>query len=246
MRKLALIALCLAAFLKAEEIYASFDVFAIHQSKLAMELGGVVKEIRVSPSDRVKKNDILLKLDDEAEKIGLKNAKNEYELAKIAYENAKSRMDKFQKVESVIDKQSFEDIKAKFDESALNLQKARINVEHYELLLSKKSLKAPYDGVIANKFVDLGQGVAPIEQPLIEIFSYPEVKLLISFDEKYKDKVKVGQTYVFKVDGQNSEQSAKITLVYPSIDVKTRKILAEVRTVNLTPGSFGEGKIITD
>ncbi|MEE6566503.1 efflux RND transporter periplasmic adaptor subunit, partial [Campylobacter coli] len=41
------------------------------------------------------------------------------------------------------------------------------------------------------------------------------------------------------------ELKGKISLIYPSIEVKTRKIYAEVQTTNLTPGLFGEGRIIT-
>ncbi|TQR31850.1 efflux RND transporter periplasmic adaptor subunit [Campylobacter sp. MIT 99-7217] len=245
MKKIILLMLALLS-LKAEEIYASFDVFAINQSKLALEVPGVVSKINVEISQQVKKGDILLSLDNQNELIALKNAKNEYELALIAYENSKSRMDKFKQVQSVIDKQSFEDIQTQFKQSELKLAQAKINVERSELILDKKNLKAPYDGIIANKFTDIGQGVAGVNQPLMEIFSYPEVKLVLSFDEKYKDKVKVGQTYIYKIDGSNEEKQAKITLVYPSIDLKTRKIYAEVRTNALMPGSFGEGKIITE
>ncbi len=230
--------------LLAEEIYASFDVFAINQSKLAFEVGGIVKEIKVSVSKQVKKGDVLIVLNNSSEQIGLKNAQNEQALAQIAYNNAKSKMDKFKQVQNVIDKQSFEDIQTGFKQAELTLAKAKINVERYEDALEKKILRAPYDGVISAKFIDLAQGVAPVQQVVMEIFSYPEVKLLISFDEKFKDKVKVGQTYRYKINGEQKE--AKIALVYPSIDIKTRKIYAEIYTKNLTPGLFGEGVIVVE
>lgn len=230
--------------LLAEEIYASFDVFAINQSKLAFEVGGIVKEIKVSVSKQVKKGDVLIVLNNSSEQIGLKNAQNEQALAQIAYNNAKSKMDKFKQVQNVIDKQSFEDIQTGFKQAELTLAKAKINVERYEDALEKKILRAPYDGVISAKYIDLAQGVAPVQQVVMEIFSYPEVKLLISFDEKFKDKVKVGQTYRYKINGEQKE--AKIALVYPSIDIKTRKIYAEIYTKNLTPGLFGEGVIVVE
>ncbi|TQR60270.1 efflux RND transporter periplasmic adaptor subunit [Campylobacter troglodytis] len=243
MKQLFLLVLFLQALL-AEEIYASFDVFAINQSKLAFEVGGIVKEITATVSKQVKKGDILIKLNASGEEIGLKNAKNEEELAQIAYNNAKSKMDKFKQVQNVIDKQSFEDIETNYKQAELNLAKAKINVERYEDALEKKILRAPYDGIISAKYIDLAQGVAPVQQVVMEIFSYPEVKLLISFDEKFKDKVKVGQIYRYKINGEQKE--AKIALVYPSIDIKTRKIFAEIYTTNLTPGLFGEGVIIAD
>lgn len=243
MKKLILLALS-AGVLCAEEIYASFDVYAINQSKLAFEVGGIVKEIKVAVSQKVKKGDILIVLNNSSELIGLKNAKNELALAQIAYNNAKSKMDKFKQVQNVIDKQSFEDITASFKQAELNLAKAKINVERYEDGLEKKNLRAPYDGIISGKFIDLAQGVAPVQQVVMEMFSYPDVKLVISFDEKFKDKVKVGQTYRYKINGE--EKKAKISIVYPSIDIKTRKIFAEIYTTNLTPGLFGEGVIEAD
>ena len=235
---------CAFTPLLAEEIYASFDVFAINQSKLAFEVGGIVKEIKVSVSKQVKKGDVLIVLNNSSEQIGLKNAQNEQALAQIAYNNAKSKMDKFKQVQNVIDKQSFEDIQTGYKQAELTLAKAKINVERYEDALEKKILRAPYDGIISAKFIDLAQGVAPVQQVVMEIFSYPEVKLLISFDEKFKDKVKVGQTYRYKINGEQKE--AKIALVYPSIDIKTRKIYAEIYTKNLTPGLFGEGVIVVE
>ena len=243
MKKLILLAIS-ACVLWAEEIYASFDVYAINQSKLAFEVGGIVKEIKVAVSQKVKKGDILIVLNNSSELIGLKNAKNELSLAQIAYNNAKSKMDKFKQVQNVIDKQSFEDITASFKQAELNLAKAKINVERYEDALEKKNLRAPYDGIISGKFIDLAQGVAPVQQVVMEMFSYPEVKLVISFDEKFKDKVKVGQMYRYKINGK--EEKAKISIVYPSIDIKTRKIFAEIYTNNLTPGLFGEGVIEAD
>ena len=57
---------CAFTPLLAEEIYASFDVFAINQSKLAFEVGGIVKEIKVSVSKQVKKGDVLIVLNNSA------------------------------------------------------------------------------------------------------------------------------------------------------------------------------------
>lgn len=230
-------------FLKAEQLYSSFDVVAIHQSKLALEIGGIVSEIFVEPSSIVKKGDVLLKLDSTSEQIALKAAKNDYALANVAFQNAKSRFNKFKEVKEFIDKQSFEDIKAKYESAQLNLQKARLNIQHYENIIDKKSLKAPFDGVIARKFVDLGQAVAPVSMVLFEIFSYPDVKLILSFDEKYKDEVKLGQEFIYKIDGSKDEFKGKIALIYPSVDIKTRKIYAEVKAKGFMPGLFGEGYI---
>lgn len=90
--------------LKAEEIYASFDVLAQNQSKLSLQNAGIVKAIYVNINDKVKKDQVLLKLEDSSEQIALKLAQNEYKLATLALEHAKSSLEKFKKVQEVIDK----------------------------------------------------------------------------------------------------------------------------------------------
>lgn len=232
-------------FAFSEEIYASFNVEASKQSKLSLESVGLVDQILVDIGQKVKKGELLLVLDQKSEKIALENAQIAYKLALTEYENTKSKMQKIKAVKEVIDKQSYEDMKAKFDVANLNLNKARINIEYYKNILAKKELRAPYDAIIANKFIQVGEGVGGVAQNLIEIFSYPQSKLVLSFDEKYKNKVKIGDEFLYKVDQNGTEFRGKIDLIYPSIEVKTRKIYAEVKAQNLTPGLFGEGKIIT-
>nr|WP_270978463.1 efflux RND transporter periplasmic adaptor subunit [Campylobacter helveticus] len=228
----------------AEEIYASFNVEAKMQSKLALESMGVVEQIFVEISQSVKKGDVLLSLESETEEIALKNAKNDKELALVEFKNTQSKMQKFKAVREVIDKQSYEDIQSAFKASKLRLEKASLNVKYYENILAKKKLIAPYDGVIANKFVQVGEGVGGVGRVLLKIYSYPDVKLILSFDEKFKDRVKLGQKFLYKIDGEQEEREGEINLIYPSIEPKTRKIYAEVYAKNLKPGLFGEGKIL--
>ncbi|MBZ7955228.1 efflux RND transporter periplasmic adaptor subunit [Campylobacter molothri] len=229
----------------AEEIYASFNVEASRQSKLAIESIGIVSQIPITIGQKVKKGDLLIVLDQTSEKIALENAKNSYNLALAQYENTKSKMKKINSVQDVIDKQSYEDMKTQFNIASLNLTKAKINIDYYKNILEKKELRAPYDAIVSNKFIQIGEGVGGVAQPLVEIFSYPQSKLILSFDEKYKDKVKIGDEFIYKLDQSNNQIKGKISLIYPSIEIKTRKIYAEVEASGLTPGLFGEGKIIT-
>lgn len=241
---LSLLALCHLSF--ADEIYASFSVEAVMRSKLSLESTGIVKELRVGIADKVKKGEVLLKLNDESELIALENAKNDYKLALKEFENAQNKMKKFQSVRSVIDVQSYEDVQTAFHLAKLKLEKTKINIRHYKNLLEKKQLLAPYDGVISHKFVQVGEGVGGVGKVLLELYSYPEVKLVLSFDEKYKHKIKIGQIFRYKLDGDEKEFEGKIALIYPAVEEKTRKIYAEVYAKDLSPGLFGEGKIITD
>ncbi|MBZ7994558.1 efflux RND transporter periplasmic adaptor subunit [Campylobacter canadensis] len=239
MRKILLI--LSSIYLFANEIYASFDVIADKSSKLALSAGGVVSKIYVDVASKVKKGDLLLELDSDIEEIALKQAKSEYELAKIGFEHANNTLNRYLQVKNVIDEQSLESIKAKQEEFQTRLNTAQINILRYETMIKKKKLYAPFSGVISAKLVEVAEGVGGVMQPLFVLDSYPKVKLLLSFDEKYKDLVKIGDSFSYQVN--DKKMQGKISKIYPNIDVKTRKVYAEVDAQDLSIGLFGEGYI---
>lgn len=226
-----------------EQIYANFDVAAKNSSELSIKGFGIVKRINVDVSSRVKKGDVLIELENESEKIALEAAKNDLELANLAKEHAKEVLQRFKKVKGVTSAQNYQDVEFEFKRANLAAQKAQIAVKNANEMLENKLLKAPYDGVISQKKVEVGEGVSGVAQKLLSIFSYPEVKLVLSFDEKFKDMVKIGSEFRYKIDGDSEERVGKIELIYPTVDLKTRKIYAEVYTKDITVGLFGEGYI---
>ena len=230
-------------FLYGAEIYASYDCVAKESSLLTLQTMGIVKKINVDVGDKVKKGDVLLELDYELEHTQLLNAKADLKLANIAKNHAKSALDKFDKVKDVIDKQAYENVLFEYNKAEQAYVKATLNIKYYEELIDKKKLYAPYDGVISAKLVNKAEGVAGVAKPLLQIISSPKSKLIISVDEAHINDIKVGQIYRYSVNGV--EKKSKINIIYPTIDAKSRKVLAEVYVDNVVPGSFGEGYIIT-
>ena len=247
MNKILLFLLSAAVALCAQDkIYASFDVAAAKDAQLALKAVGIVKAVNVEIGSAVKRGDVLLELENESEKLAVKLSQNDLESAQTAKAHAKSVLDKFKLVQSVSSKQTFENAEFDFKNAALAENRAHLALNLAQKRLEDTRLLAPFDGTISSKSIEVGEGVGGVAQKLMSIFSYPEVKLKLSFDEKFKDRVKIGSEFVYKIDGENEERRGKISLIYPTIDTKNGKIYAEVQARNLTPGLFGEGYIVPD
>ena len=229
-----------------DKIYASFDVTAAKDAQLALKAVGIVKTVNVEIGSAVKRGDVLLELENESEKLAVKLAQNDLESAQTAKAHAKSVLDKFKLVQSVSSKQAFENAEFDFKNAALAENRAHLALNLAQKRLEDTRLLAPFDGTISGKSIEVGEGVGGVAQKLMSVFSYPDVKLKLSFDEKFKDRVKIGSEFVYKLDGQSEERRGKISLIYPTIDTKNGKIYAEVQARNLTPGLFGEGYIVSD
>ena len=247
MNKILLFLLSAAVALCAEDkIYASFDVAPAKDAQLALKAVGIVKVVNVEIGSAVKRGDVLLELENESEKLAVKLAQNDLESAQTAKAHAKSVLDKFKLVQSVSSKQAFENAEFDFKNAALAENRAHLAINLAQKRLEDTQLLAPFDGTISGKSIEVGEGVGGVAQKLMSIFSYPDVKLKLSFDEKFKDRVKIGSEFIYKLDGENEERRGEISLIYPTIDTKNGKIYAEVQARNLTPGLFGEGYIVSD
>ena len=247
MNKILLFLLSAAVALCAQDkIYASFDVAPAKDAQLALKAVGIVKSVNVEIGSAVKRGDVLLELENESEKLAVKLAQNDLESAQTAKAHAKSVLDKFKLVQSVSSKQAFENAEFDFKNAALAENRAHLALNLAQKRLEDTRLLAPFDGTISGKSIEVGEGVGGVAQKLMSIFSYPDVKLKLSFDEKFKDRVKIGSEFIYKLDGQNEERRGKISLIYPTIDTKNGKIYAEVQARNLMPGLFGEGYIVSD
>ncbi len=246
MNKILLFLLSAAVALYAQDrIYASFDVAPAKDAQLALKAVGIVKSVNVEIGSAVKRGDVLLELENESEKLAVKLAQNDLESAQTAKAHAKSVLDKFKLVQSVSSKQAFENAEFDFKNAALAQNRAHLALNLAQKRLGDTRLLAPFDGTISAKSIEVGEGVGGVAQKLMSIFSYPDVKLKLSFDEKFKDRVKIGSEFIYKLDGQSEERRGEISLIYPTIDTKNGKIYAEVRARNLTPGLFGEGYIVS-
>ena len=229
MKKVLIVMLFLFQSLFAQEVYATFDVVSEKKSELGLSISGIVGTLNVNIGDRLKKGDLILSLNNSQEK-------NEYEIARKNAEHSFKVYERYAKISDVIDKEKMENY-------LYDKEITQLNAQNKEIILKKTELSAPYDLIIAKKNIDLGSIVLASQTKLIEVISMDDIKLVLKFDEKYWQKVKVGQIFTYKVDGSDKNYEGKITKIYPTILSETRQIQAEVKVNDLLPGLFGNGMI---
>lgn len=227
--KFLIAALLSFSILWGEDVYAIFNIEAVKDSNLTLDSSGIVSEMLVDVDSVVKKDDKLLSLANKDKIAQANSMKQQYLFAKKQYE-------RYSKTGGAVDKNTL-------DNYYFNYKKLEADYAYYISLLDKSILKAPFDGVIAERKIDLGDGVAANSTTLFRLVSH-EKKMVLQYDSKYIDKVKVGDEFEYSIDGNGQKKVAKITKIYPTIDDTTRKVTAEaVAGDDMTPGLFGDGYI---
>ncbi|WP_104640394.1 efflux RND transporter periplasmic adaptor subunit [Helicobacter bizzozeronii] len=229
--RLIFIALFLAVGLQAKEVYAIFNVVALKDANLKLDSAGIVDAIYVDVGSYVKKGDVLLTLYNRDKKAQADSITQQYDFTQKQYE-------RYQKIGRAIDKNTL-------DRYYADYKKLEYDRDYAQAVVDKTILKAPFDGIIASKNIELGDGTSANNTVLFRLVS-KRVKMVLEFDSKYLPVVKVGDKFLYSVDGKSEKKEVKITKIYPTIDVSTRKVNAEAllpANSPLVPGIFGDGFI---
>lgn len=243
MKGLVLLAI-LCAFVWGEDVYATFISQGVRESALKLNASGIVESISVDVGDSVKKGDVLLHIQNNIQKENVNIQQAQTNAQEQLYLFQKNQFERYEQSKTAIDKNTYEQIYYNFKKTQSDLDTAQATLAYQREILANTYLRAPFDGVIAEKSVELGDGITQNSTTLFRLISR-EVKLILEFDSKYATKVKVGDIYVFSVDSAANKQEAKITKVYPSVDSATRKVKAEVMVKGIMSGVFGDGYIRT-
>ncbi len=230
MKKLLMIFVLITVHINAEEIYATLDVQAEQSASLAFSSSGIIEKINVDIGSKVEKDALLAELLND-------DIKAMVDVSRIALKYAKSDYDRQEKVKKLINESVFDSFAYKYDN-------AKVQLRYQETLLDKTYLRAPFDGIITAKKVEIGDVVSgQMITVVFDIQSLKERKLILKFDQKYHDKVNVGDMFKYKVDGDSTIYTGTIYKIYPTIDSKSRKMSAEVKAQNFPVGLFGDGYI---
>ena len=225
--KIQFLILFLANFLFAD-IYATYEVKAIKEASLNVSTVGVVSKINTYIGNKVNKGDILLILNDLEEKANLEISKNDYKFLLTQYE-------RYKKSAEVFDKNSLDKLEAE-------LKSAKDLINLNEAKLSKMKIIAPFSGVISEKNIEIGDMSNNSEKALLKLVSN-EKKLLLAFDSKFAQDVKVGDKFCINSNKEENKTCVEIYKVYPTLN-NEKKLNAEAFGVDLKVGNFGDGSII--
>ncbi|WP_415398079.1 efflux RND transporter periplasmic adaptor subunit [Sulfurimonas sp. CS5] len=245
MKKIILVTLAFIASLNAQEIYTTFNIEADKSANLAFYSSGIIDKIYVDVSSSVKKGDKLVELQNDDLKASLKMAKATLDNAEVILKFAKKDYDRQVLIKDLIDEAKFDQYDLAYKKAKVATAQAKANLAYQQALLDRTVISAPFDGIIFEKSVEVGDVVSGMMlRTILKIQSKTKRKLIFEFDQKYWKSVKVGDSVRYTVNGDNDNYTGKISKLYPHANSDNRKIKAEVNADGFVVGLFGEGYIL--
>ena len=235
--------------LKPESYTSTLEVtgkaLALRESYLSLPVSGLIKSIHVKLGDKVKKNQVLLRLDRRGYQIGVSQASAALDGANAATEQLATeitRMDQLLK-EGAAPSAAKDDLVAKDKGAKAQVRVADAALDQARKALKDSVLRAPYDGVIAELLKEEGEQ-APAMPPtmLMKIVDATQLDVQVFVPESSARFIHVGTEAEVTVDSADIVTKGKAVFVSNVIQPTTRTFEVRLRIDNpddrIKAGSF--------
>jgi membrane fusion protein, multidrug efflux system len=203
---------------------------------VAPEVGGRVTALHFESGGTVRAGDALVQLNDAPERGDLDRFRAMAEFA----QRERAR------VESVTDRRAIS--QTMVDEAKRRLEEARAEITRTEALIAQKLIRAPFDGVLGVRKVNLGEYLQP-GQPIITLTNLDKLYVNFTVPEQVLSQLADGQPVDLTVDAYPARPfRATISTIESHVAVETRTLAVQATLANrehlLRPGMFAAVRVV--
>ncbi len=218
------------------QFHAVGTLDAVQGVTLANELAGTVTRIAFTSGQHVKQGDLLVQLDVSTDEAQLRGLVAQATLARITLECAREL------------RAANSNAPADLDSADAQYQQALANVDNQRAVIAKKTIRAPFAGVLGIRLIDLGQYLAA-GTPVVTLQALDPIYANFSLPEQDVTLLKTGQPVRLSVEAYPGETFAgTITALNAKVDEATHNLQVQATVANaderLVPGMFVRADVV--
>ncbi|MEO0444228.1 MAG: efflux RND transporter periplasmic adaptor subunit [Pseudomonadota bacterium] len=203
---------------------------------ITADLSGRVSRILFEAGSDVKAGDLLIEQDTSTEKAQLRSATASVALAR----------NNLERIDELYQKQVAS--KSEFDDAQTSYQSALADADNIRASIEKKSIRAPFDGSLGIRLVNLGQTINAGD-PVVSLQATNQMFVNFFLPQQHFSRVDVDLPVRLVSDAVPGKVfQGKINAIDPEIDNSTRSIRLQAIFANpdneLLPGMFGSIDVV--
>lgn len=225
------------------------SVNADRQSDMAANVSGRVTNTYVERGMPVKQGQVIAVVDSRAAGFQVAAAVAQSQAAQTQVNLAKQDCERADTLfaQGALAKAEFERLKTQCTSQLYAANAAQANADLAHKAAGDTIIRAPFDGVIGERFVNVGEYVQPPTR-VASVFAVNPVRVSLSVPEPAVSLVKEGQTLELQVSSYPGRSFlATVRFVSPALRPTTRDLIIEASAKNddgsLRPGMFATAKI---
>lgn len=219
------------------------SVVSDQRVEVASRLSGYIREIRVQEGDRVRRGQVLARLDAADVEGGIRQAQAGVGAAEAAFRDAQTDLERFQRLfeRGSVSDNELRKIRLKHDAARETLNQARAGFDTARAQRNYAEITSPVDGVVVARAKRVGDLAVP-GAPLLTVESGRGLLFETFVAEGQVAAIAAGQPAQVSIDSLPAPLPGRVTRVVPSGDPATRSYQVKIalpETPGLMPGMFG-------
>lgn len=192
-------------------VSATGTLQAVRTVQVGTQVSGQIAQIYVDFNDKVKKGQLLARIDPTLQQQAVQDAEAQLEKAQATLQQAQDEYQRNKQLfdAKVITASEFSTVQSNFSVQQASVKSAQIALQRAKQNLAYTSIFAPIDGVIVERNVDVGQTVAAsLSAPTLFLIAndLSEMQILASVDESDIGQIKDGQPVQFTVQSYPNQR----------------------------------------
>lgn len=215
------------------------NIQANRAASIYARVDGYLKQWYVDIGDHVHEGQVLADIEAPQIDANLREAQAQLELAKANLKLAQTNSERSQQLyaNKVNSQQELDTVLATESVQQANQDNATASLENAQQMKAYEQVKAPFDGVITARYVDIGSlvtsGSARTVQKLFDLAQSDPVRVFVNVPQSDVSRVQPGTNAIVKVDEYPNETfTGKVTRDAGAFDQSSRTILLEVDVPN--------------
>jgi membrane fusion protein (multidrug efflux system) len=222
---------------------------ADQESNIAADANGKVLQMLVERGQTVTRGQVIATLDARAASLGATAAEAQSKLAQSQLEQAQKECGRVKHLleTGAISQADFDRQTAQCTAQQWSAAAAEAQQQSATKLLGDTRIRAPFDGIIGERMVNVGQYVQPSTQ-VASVYDPDPLRLQVTVPEANLADVKQGTPVTFSVAAFGDQHfSATVKYISPNVRESTRDLVVEAMAANpdgrLRPGMFAIARL---
>jgi membrane fusion protein (multidrug efflux system) len=219
---------------------------------LRAEVSAIVLAVLKENGDKVKKGDLLVRLDETSIRDTLRSREAAAQTAEQAYEQAQRQYERLAKLQKdgLVSLQQLEDAEDRRNATQSDRESSRSNLVAARQQLQRTMVRAPFDGVVSDRKVSAGD-TAQVGKELLKVIDPGSLRFEGYVSADSIGALSAGQKVTFRIHGyEDKEFTGRITRINPAANSTTRQVevLVGFEQDQQPPGVAGlyaEGRVET-
>ncbi|MBW2704177.1 MAG: efflux RND transporter periplasmic adaptor subunit [Deltaproteobacteria bacterium] len=233
------------------KITATGTALPVRASFLSASVPGLIMEIQVKRGDRVKKNQVLLRLDAGGFALGVQQAEAGLAAAEVGVRTVERELKRFTRLRQskAVPGATVDKVQAQHDGAVAQRDLAAVGLRMARRALRDATQRAPYDGVITMVLKEVGE-YAPAMPPtmLMKLVDTSSLEVQAFLPEREATFAKVGAQARVRIDSADVERVGQVIFVSDAIDPGVQNFEIRVSVDNadgaIKAGAFARLEIL--